>query len=99
MAHKIPDMTSRDATHRVRSRHCIGAGPCREYHQPRVVLTEMGGGRLKLLVFGDGSRPDTYDIRRIRYVEGWRVVWGLGELAEAVLKWPDGYRFRENGSA
>lgn len=62
----------KDATHRLSCRHAIGRNGY-DYEMDCVVLKEMGNGKLKILVFGERNWKGYDDIKKIRYVDAFRV--------------------------
>jgi len=66
------EMTSANATHRLRCAHVIGHND-RTYFMRCHVLKTMPDGRLKLLVFGERNWKNRDHVHRIRYVEADRV--------------------------
>lgn len=61
-----------DATHLLRCRHCIGTN-CKEYYMACIPLGETKNGKMKVLVFGDRNWAGKDHLKRIRYVEPYRV--------------------------
>jgi hypothetical protein len=69
----MEELTYENATHLLSCKHCIGPSTKR-YAMRCHVLKVMGGGRLKILVFGRLYWRDTEHIRKVRYVEDWRLT-------------------------
>lgn len=62
----------KDATHRLSCRHAIGRHSY-DYEMDCIVLKSMGNGKLKILVFGERYWKGGDDIKKIRYVDIFRV--------------------------
>lgn len=62
-----------NATHLLKCRHCIGYNK-QDYYMGCLVLKDMGGDRLKVLVFGERNWKNREHIKRIRYVDSHRVI-------------------------
>lgn len=64
---------SSDATHYLKCKHCIGTS-CSYYNMLCIPLGKTKSGKLKVLVFGERNWKDKEHIKRIRYVDEYRVV-------------------------
>ena len=64
---------SSDATHYLKCKHCIGTN-CSYYNMLCIPLGKTKSGKLKVLVFGERNWKYKEHIKRIRYVDEYRVV-------------------------
>lgn len=61
-----------DATHLLRCQHCIGRS-CKEYFMACIPLSKPKNGKIKILVFGDRNWAGKDHLKRVRYVDEFRV--------------------------
>ena len=61
-----------DCTHLLACRHCIGRS-CRDYYMNCIVLGETKNGKMKIIVFGERNWRGKEHIKRIKYVDKWKL--------------------------
>ncbi len=71
---KYEHLTVDDATHIVHCRHCVTATQCEDYTMLCIVLDRRDGKHVRVLVFGDRYWKNKKHIRRIRYIQNWKLT-------------------------
>lgn len=66
--------TIKDATHKLKCRHCIGASIVKYYTMDCLPLKDLGNGRTKIIVFGDRNWRNRDHVKRIRYVPNHQIA-------------------------
>jgi len=66
------ELTIKDATHNLLCRHAIGRHG-KNYHMKAVLLGKTKKGKNKVLVFGDRYWAGREHIKKIRYVEDYKL--------------------------
>ncbi len=66
-------------THLLRCRHCVGHNHCREYTMPCNILGKTKSGKIKIEVFGERDWANREHIRKVRYVQSYRLIANKGK--------------------
>ncbi len=61
------------ATHLLICEHCVGLN-CKTYYMKCIVLGKTRSGSTKVIVFGDRYWKDREHVKRLRYVQGRRLI-------------------------
>lgn len=72
MSTEIENITIKDATHYIWCCHCIGNSR-KDYTMKCLPLSKTKSGKVKVLVFGDRYWKNKDDIKKIRYVENYKL--------------------------
>lgn len=69
-------LLSKNATHYLECRHCNNGKnqPPKYYNMRCIILKPISQTRLKILVFGERDREGREHIKKIRYVDSFRVI-------------------------
>ena len=70
---EIENLERKDATHKLSCRHAVNSRSGYDYYMDCIILKEMPNDRLKILVFGERNWKGKDHIKKIRYVDNWRV--------------------------
>jgi len=63
----ITQLDSKNFTHYLQCRHCIGSDRCRVYYMKCILLDITKSGKIKIAVFGERNWKGREYIKRIRY--------------------------------